>query len=218
MKTKAFAVIDTNVIVSGILSDGFPENVLELIDSQNIIPIFDNRMLIEYHDVLSRQKFHIPQETVYDTLYRMVNNGIMINDIEQTKIELRDRKDIPFFEVKENSSEFAPYLVTGNQKHFPVSPTTVNPREMLDIMEKLEWWTTIGLKDDVDYENVINEFKNKQLATSKYTAGKDIINDLFDTKCKSINSSSRLLQLNAVVSDKTFAPSENTESLETLKF
>ncbi len=213
MKLKAFAVIDTNVLVSGLLSDGPPNEVISLVNSQNIIPLFDERMLSEYADVLNRKdKFDIPQQIVYNTVYRIVDNGILVNDVEKTKIELRDRKDIPFFEVKESSKEFSPHLVTGNISDFPKSRTTVEPAVMLGIMENLDWWTTAGLREDIDYDKIVDDYKNAQLATSKYTSGKELINDLFDQESKTINLSSGILKSGAVAFDNTFAPKDSSLS------
>lgn len=54
MKLKAFAVIDTNVIISFLLSkSSFPALVCDLIGSGNIIPLFGERMLDEYYTILS---------------------------------------------------------------------------------------------------------------------------------------------------------------------
>ncbi len=210
MKLKAFAVIDTNVLVTGLLSDGPPSEVISLVNSQNIIPLFDERMLSEYVDVLNRKgKFNISPKDVYDTMYQIIDNGILVNDVEKTKIELRDRKDIPFFEVKESSKKFSPYLVTGNMSDFPQSRTTVEPAVMLGIMENLDWWTTAGLREDIDYSKIVDDYKNAQLATSKYTSGKELIDDLFDQESKTVNLSSRILKLGAVAFDNTFAPKES---------
>ena len=56
MRIKIFAVVDTNVIVSSIISKtGFPKTILEYIDKKNIIPIYDKRMLDEYYKVLQNQ-------------------------------------------------------------------------------------------------------------------------------------------------------------------
>ena len=48
-----------------------------------------------------------------------------------------DAKDTVFYEVVMEGRKFADsYLVTGNLRHFPQRPFVVDPREMLDIMEK----------------------------------------------------------------------------------
>lgn len=212
MKTKAFAVIDTNVLVSGSISNGAASVILDYIESQNIIPIFDERMLSEYYDVLNRkEKFDISQQTVYDLLYNVVSNGILINDVEQAKLELKDRKDIPFYEVKESADEFSPNLVTHNMKDFPISHTTVRPDVMLNVMDQLEWWATTGLRPDIDYDAFMNAFINQQLTTSKYTSGKDLLDDMFDTKTQTVNKSSRILRLGAIAFTKTANPEKLDE-------
>lgn len=210
MKLKSFAVIDTNVIISSLMSDSYPRQTLNLVETQNIIPIFDNRMLKEYYDVLNRDKFHFSSQTIYDTMYVIVDNGILINDVEQAKAKFSDRTDIPFFEVKESSEELDSYLVTGNKKHFPESSSTVTPKELLNIMEKLDKWVAV----DFDYEKNIEEIKQMQTSTSKYTSGKDLIDDIFDTNNKTINPSSRILQLQAVTSDPSFHNFNNADSFD----
>ncbi len=135
MRVKTFAVIDTNVVVSAIMSDGYPNDIIEIVREGNIIPVFDKRMLSEYNEVLSRKKFGFAPQNIYDTLYNIVSNGILINDVEQAKAKFVDRDDIPFFEVKESSGELDSYLVTGNLKHFPKSDSTVTPKELINTMK-----------------------------------------------------------------------------------
>lgn len=188
MKLKAFAVIDTNVIISSVYSaSGFPADVLGLVRSGNVIPIFDERMLDEYYKVLHYSKFNgkFTEKDIYDVLYTIVSNGIMINDVEQAKNELQDKEDIPFFEVKESSDEFDSYLVTGNIKHFPESNSTVTPKEFLAILDALERW----VKKEFDYEKCVEELKATQLSTQKYSLGKELLVEMFDTETKKIKKS-----------------------------
>ena len=50
-------VLDTNVLVSSLLNpDGSPAKILNLILSEKIILLYDNRILNEYYDVLKREK------------------------------------------------------------------------------------------------------------------------------------------------------------------
>lgn len=211
MKIKVFSVIDTNVIISGTISSkSAPAKILQLIRSHNIIPIFDNRMLSEYHEVLNRKKFSISGQTIYDTLYNIVENGILINDVEATKKELRDRKDIPFFEVKESANEFSPTLVTGNIIDFPESSSTVKPEIMLGIMEHLEWWANLKVSNEPDYDTVIENLKKEQLSKSKYTSGKQIIDDLFNIEHQQVNLESRILKLGEAAFKNTVSMQTNT--------
>lgn len=87
MKIKAFAVIDTNVFVSAMTSSSFPRSVVDLISSQNVIPVFDKRMLNEYYEVLSREKFSFSQRAIYDTLYDVVSNGVFIILLKRLEVQ-----------------------------------------------------------------------------------------------------------------------------------
>ena len=188
MRIKAFVVIDTNVLVSALLSHSeAPFRVVELVKSGNIIPIFDKRILKEYYEVFQYDKFKsekhlISEEISKDLLYTIVKNGIFINDVEKIKDEfyniMNDKKDIPFFEVKESSYEFNSMLVTGNVKHYaiPNDSSIVNSKELLNIMNQMERFVKI----DIDYESVVIQLIKENLDTPKYTDGDDLLDDIFE--------------------------------------
>lgn len=69
----------------------------------------------------------------------------MINAVKQYGVEvfpqptgeiLVDMEDLVFFEVAMEKREDDAYLVTGNQKHYPVRDFIVTPAEMIEIIEK----------------------------------------------------------------------------------
>lgn len=132
---KYYAVIDTNVLVSAMLKwQSVPGKILELAFSGLIIPLFNDEILSEYKIVLSRPKFKLSNELVNSIVNEIEEKGLYVN--EKTLDEyLPDPKDRVFYEVvmEERNNEDA-YLVTGNIKHFPVSPFIVTPRRMLDII------------------------------------------------------------------------------------
>lgn len=128
---KYYAVIDTNVLVSAMLKwNSVPGNVMELVFDGPIIPVYNPEILREYREVLSRPKFHLPQEIVNDVLENFENRGISI-EAETLDIILPDPKDRVFYEVvlEERKTEEA-YLVTGNIKHFPIETYIVTPRKI----------------------------------------------------------------------------------------
>lgn len=174
MRVKAFAVIDTNVVVSGMLADGFPRRVLELIMTDNVIPVFDERVLNEYLEVLSREKFRFSKDDVIEMIWLIAGKGIFIKSVDKAIIQLNDRKDIPFFEVKESSGDLDTYLVTGNLKHFPESASTVSPKEMMNILNYLDRF----IKPDFDYDKIFEELKQMKISSEKYGNGTDYINSL----------------------------------------
>jgi len=62
-------VLDTNVLVSALLSPfGPPARVLDLILVGDLIPVFDDRILAEYRQVLARERFGFDPGDVADLL------------------------------------------------------------------------------------------------------------------------------------------------------
>ena len=130
-----YAVIDTNVIVSAMLKwNSVPGSVVEMVYSGMITPVWNEQILNEYRQVLSRPKFHLSQDIIAPVIDGITYSGICI-DAEVLHIDLPDPKDRVFYEVvmEERKSKDA-YLVTGNIKHFPAAPFIVTPRQMLDII------------------------------------------------------------------------------------
>ena len=62
-----FAIVDTNVIISALLSrhpDSTTVQVLDYIFDCTIIPIYNNEILTEYSAVLHRSKFNFPEHLI----------------------------------------------------------------------------------------------------------------------------------------------------------
>lgn len=135
---KIFAVIDTNVIVSALISkhsDSATVLVLESIFIDAVTPIYNDEILDEYNTVLRRRKFNFSENRIKTTLETIVAKGIHSERLNSGEI-LPDHKDLVFYEValsKEDS-----FLVTGNIKHFPKKPFIVTPSEMLTIISEIE--------------------------------------------------------------------------------
>lgn len=131
-----YAVIDTNVLVSALLSskdDTATVQVLTKMIGGEIIPVYSNVIVKEYREVLSRKKFDFSGEMIEYLLSAVEKYGILV-DPSPSGITLPDRKDVPFYEVSLEKRADNAYLVTGNIKHFPQEPYIVTPRELLDIL------------------------------------------------------------------------------------
>lgn len=158
MKYRFFAVIDTNVIISAILKQGFPSEIISLIDSGNVVPLYDYRMLDEYKDVLNRDKFSFDKDIINDILSRIKDFGILVKDVEKTKRSLKDKGDIPFFEVKEDTGELDSYLVTGNLKDFPDDPYIINSKTAIIVMNQVERYLTLDERYEEKVYSALAEF------------------------------------------------------------
>lgn len=132
------AVIDTNVLVSALLSgkdDAATVQILGKVLSSEIIPVYSNVITKEYREVLSRKKFGFSGDMIDYLLSAIEKYGILVNP-SLSGIVLPDMKDLPFYEAVLETCDAETYLVTGNIKHFPKEPFVVTPREMLDIIEE----------------------------------------------------------------------------------
>ena len=135
---KYLVVIDTNVLVSALLSkheDAATVQVLNAVFDGTIIPVFNDEILNEYDNVLHRPKFKFPDITIRLLLNVIKSHGIFAKQIT-TNIILPDPKDLVFYEVVMSKRENDAYLVTGNGKHFPKEPFIVTPNELLNIIKQ----------------------------------------------------------------------------------
>lgn len=132
---KIFAVIDTNVIVSALISkhaDSATVIVLSSIFTEDITPIYNEDILNEYATVLRRKKFNFSEEFINETIATIKEKGIHSDRIDSGDI-LPDPKDLVFYEVALSVDDS--FLVTGNLKHFPKKPFIVSPAEMVEIID-----------------------------------------------------------------------------------
>lgn len=132
-----YAVIDTNVLVSALLTSTSSSNpfiVLNAIYNKKVIPIFNEIILSEYRDVLSRPKFHLSPKQVEGVLNFIISNGVSKIPVPLEGIVFPDPKDIVFYEVRMAVDDS--YLVTGNTKHYPIKPFVVTPTRMVEILRE----------------------------------------------------------------------------------
>ena len=128
-----YAVIDTNVLVSALLSrhpDSGTVVVLDFILAGKITPLYNDVIIQEYADVLHREKFGLPGNLVEAIVDTIKATGISMDRTATTEI-LPDPKDLVFYEVALSKEDG--WLITGNKKHFPKSRIVVTPSEFLSI-------------------------------------------------------------------------------------
>ena len=133
---KFFAVIDTNVIVSALLSrkrDAATVRVLKAVQNGLILPLVHQQIIDEYKDVLCRPKFRLPNQLIYAITEQMKSTGLFLDRTQSNEI-FPDPKDVVFYEVALSKKDS--FLVTGNIKHFPKNPIVVSPAEMMRLIEE----------------------------------------------------------------------------------
>jgi putative PIN family toxin of toxin-antitoxin system len=125
-------ILDTNVIVSALLCpQSLPAKILGLVLNGIVGLVYDNNILVEYIDVLNREKFKINKEMIKIVLGFIKNNGEYTISIPQN-IKFSDEDDRIFYELYK--SEEVDFLITGNIKHFPKEKNILTPREFIEII------------------------------------------------------------------------------------
>ena len=127
-------VLDTNVLVSGLLSPFSPcAEIVRMLAAGELRLCLDARLLTEYRQVLQRPRFQFDGELVADLLDHASHTGTVVSALPLAH-PLRDPDDAPFLEVA--LAGRAACLVTGNLRHFPAplaaGVRVLSPRSFLD--------------------------------------------------------------------------------------
>ena len=109
-------VLDTNVLVSGLLSPhGPPGRIVDLVLTGSLTLVVDDRVLAEYRQVLTRRRFPFDPRDVAALLTRIEAGADHVRS-EPCGRALPDSDDLPFLEVALSGAVDA--LVTGNARHY----------------------------------------------------------------------------------------------------
>ena len=130
-----YAVFDTNVLVSALMSmrqDSPTVRLLDHVVDERIVLIYNDDILREYDEVLHRKKFRFLEENIQAVL-ELVKTGLFLDPANSSEI-FPDPDDRVFYEVA--LSKDGSYLVTGNLRHFPRKPIVVSPADMIQIIDK----------------------------------------------------------------------------------
>lgn len=126
-------VLDTNVLVAGILSEqGPPGWILDLLAVHELAVAYDSRILAEYRKVLARPELGLEPARVEQLLSVIEDRGTLVTPLPWPHV-LPDPDDEPFLAT---ASAVGVVLVTGNTRHFPAPAcgevVVTTPREFID--------------------------------------------------------------------------------------
>ena len=137
--TKKYIVIDTNVLVSALITrnDNSPTvQILRFLANGNIVPVYSDKILKEYNEVLRREKFKLPERIIINILKDIIDNGLKVTEPAEVNETILDPKDIVFYAVTLSAQDKDAFLVTGNAKHFPEKQFVVTPTELIEILRE----------------------------------------------------------------------------------
>ena len=99
MQDKFYAVLDTNVLVSALLGASrmsIPTKVLKAVTDNKIVPLYNNEIIDEYKEVLSRNKFPFSKELIYSVIKVFTTDGIFLDRTKSSDEIFPDEKGIVF--------------------------------------------------------------------------------------------------------------------------
>ena len=127
-------VLDTNVIVSALINvNGTPAKIVSLVLNGKIKLLYDNRIIFEYFEVISRKEFGFNLEIVNDMIDFFKHEGDYIN-ADHLNVKFHDESDKKFYEVYKTGQ--AQFLITGNKKHYPADNSIIIQKEFLQVYDK----------------------------------------------------------------------------------
>jgi len=117
MKSTSLWVLDTNVLVSGLISaKGPPGRLIDAVLARRLQIAFDDRILQEYKSVLGRPKFQFKPADV-TAFWEILPFQCHLVAMPVEGLQASDPDDTKFLEVA-NATE-SKILVTGNARHYP---------------------------------------------------------------------------------------------------
>ena len=132
MRIDMNIVIDTNVLVSAIMSPG--RNATDIICAAiagRFTVCYDSRILEEYERVLHYPKFGFSEWEIVSLLDPLIRNGLSVipTPVKDPCFD-KDPSDLKFYEVALFCDAI---LITGNLKHYPSSKTIIEVSEFVKL-------------------------------------------------------------------------------------
>ena len=128
------AVIDTNVLVSALMSHNPNSPTVRIhyaILNKEIRVLYSPEIIAEYEDVLFRDKFSFDRGKVDEIIDFIRLYGQDITPAEPDTEDFPDPDDKIFYCVALATQDEDAVLVTGNAKHFPPAPFIVSPADFI---------------------------------------------------------------------------------------
>jgi uncharacterized protein len=128
-------VIDTNVVISAAIKPESLQRTTFLLAITKPARLYVSRPILEeYAEVLSRPELHIRRGLRHQLLQLIKNHSHIATPSRRLEVA-GDPDDNMFLECADSAK--ADYLVTGNQKHFPIfwkKTKVITPREFISLV------------------------------------------------------------------------------------
>jgi len=129
-------VLDTNVLISAVIRNGKPRQLLEAANDKKYVLVTSSEILSEMAEVLRRPKFQMSENEIWQILFALNSSS----DIKEVKSKFKVVKEDPDDDVIINTAHDgqADYIVSGDDhllkvKKFKNIPI-VTVAEMLEML------------------------------------------------------------------------------------
>lgn len=131
-------VLDTNVLVSGMLSPfGICGEIVRMLTGNELTLCIDSRIIFEYQEVLYRPKFDLDSNSI-EIIIEYIENKAENYPTTPLSVSLPDPDDNPFMEIAISAK--VDCLINGNLKHFPENKRfgieVLSPRKFIDYIKE----------------------------------------------------------------------------------
>lgn len=140
-KSLPRVVVDTNVLISGLLTPDSPSGrILSLVTEPNTFTlVISQEIFVEYAEVASRRKFQFSKPKLEKAMRLIVEHSLNVSPCYSLDVAV-EPTDNKFLECALEGN--ASFLVTENRKHFPFTRfrgvKILSPSEFLSFFEKTQ--------------------------------------------------------------------------------
>lgn len=138
-KEKTRLVLDTNVLISGVISNNGPcAAILDLISTRTeaVTVLLTDEIFAEYIEVLKRPRFAFNKRDLLGIINLLMNECIFIDISATVAPSSNDPDDNKFIACAVEGQ--AHFIITGNLRHYDnlslVHTKIISPREFVTIM------------------------------------------------------------------------------------
>jgi len=125
-------VLDTNILVGSLLTEGISFLVVEKIFEKKITIIYSSAVLEEYTEVLSNKKFEKKfSQADAMKLIAIIQEIGLLSEPKESIVIFKHEADRKFYDLAKDNGAI---LITRNLKHFPREKWILSPQDAISVI------------------------------------------------------------------------------------
>ncbi|MDR0460453.1 MAG: putative toxin-antitoxin system toxin component, PIN family [Nitrososphaerota archaeon] len=131
-------VLDTNVLISALISEGKPRVLLRRIVLNEFVMVTSDLLIEEFENVIHRSKFRVNEEQISREIYALMQVAEVVDVVSKFDVVERDFKDNMVLETAYDGK--AVFIVSGDDHLLTLKSfrgiKIVSVKEILDYLEE----------------------------------------------------------------------------------